>query len=392
MADSLDQAGHDSASGLAQGGIAAALDANDSPTAHARDTIAAGAGLTDPEVAAQVTAAATEVIETLQHFGARFDKASNGALRLGLEGGHRARRIVHAADHTGAEIMRALTAAVCRAPHITVWPSTRVAGLEQTAGHITALSVQRGPARTRFATNRVVLATGGIGGLFKYTTNPPTARGQGIALAARAGARIADLELLQFHSTALALDNQQLPLISEAVRGEGVALVDGQGTPILDDALATRDIVARAVWRAGTCGRDVFLATDEYGGSFSRRFPTIAARCRRLGIDPDLQPIPVRVAAHYAMGGVVVDKCGRSSVGGLWAVGEVARTGLHGANRLASNSLLEAGAYARWVANDIKSLTTEPGNARGWKVEVFPPPAPPQLAHTHSHVSLTALR
>lgn len=349
------------ASSLAQGGIAAAIDPADSTGAHALDTIRAGAGLTDPGVAHRVTAAAPNIIETLQRFGVQFDTEPDGSLRLGLEGGHCARRIIHAADHTGAEIMRALAIAVAGAEHVTVWPQTRAHRLIVSNGTVRALAIERGGEITQIATSRVVLATGGLGGLFTHTTNPLSARGQGIALAARAGARLADLEFVQFHPTALALGTGQLPLISEAVRGEGVPLIDGAGNLILDDALATRDIVARAVWRASRSGREVFLDTPRYrrginavgGSGFSTRFPTIASRCRQAGIDPDSEPIPVRVAAHYSMGGVAVDERGRTSLRGLWAAGEVARTGLHGGNRLASNSLLEAAVYAQWIANDI---------------------------------------
>lgn len=350
------------ASSLAQGGIAAAIAPGDSPQSHAHDTIAAGAGLSDPRVVERVCAKAPDVIETLRRFGVNFDQMESGELRLGLEGGHSARRIIHASDHTGAEIMRALRIAVEYSEHITVWDNTTVTDINAPTGRVESLTINRADKHMVIPATRVVLATGGLGGLFRHTTNPPGARGQGIALAARAGARITDLEFVQFHPTALDVGGHQLPLVSEAVRGEGVPLIDSAGLPILDDALSTRDIVARAVWRAGEEGREVFLATQQCRTRFSQRFPTIASRCRESGIDPDVEPIPVRVAAHYSMGGIDVDASGRSSVDGLWACGEVARTGLHGGNRLASNSLLEAGAYAHWIAQDIQA--TAPSKSR----------------------------
>lgn len=339
------------ASSLAQGGIAAAVDAQDSPQDHARDTLSAGAGLSDPLVVERVCAQAPTVIEMLRRLGVNFDETESGELRLGLEGGHGARRIIHAADHTGAEIMRALSAAVSHAEHITVWENTSVTRINAPEGHVESLSIERERKHIEIPATRVVVATGGLGGLFRHTTNPPTARGQGIALAARAGARISDLEFVQFHPTALDVGGHQLPLVSEAVRGEGVPLVDRAGDPILDDALSTRDIVARAVWRATEEGRGAFLATPQCSTRFSQRFPTITAHCRAAGIDPDKEPIPVRVAAHYSMGGIEVDASGRASIGGLWACGEVARTGLHGANRLASNSLLEGAVFGARAAD-----------------------------------------
>jgi L-aspartate oxidase len=198
-----------------------------------------------------------------------------------------------------------------------------------------------------------VIATGGIGGLYRHTTNPLGALGQGVALAARAGALLADMEFVQFHPTALDVGLDPMPLVSEAVRGEGAVLVDETGARFTDE-LQPRDQVSRAVWRHQADGHRVFLdARSALGGRFAERFPAIAARCRAAGVDPAREPIPVRPAAHYHMGGIAVDAAGRSSVAGLWACGEAAATGLHGANRLASNSLLEAAACARWVAGSV---------------------------------------
>jgi L-aspartate oxidase len=207
-------------------------------------------------------------------------------------------------------------------------------------------------------TSRVVLATGGIGGLFLHTTNPSGSIGQGLALAARAGAALVDMEFVQFHPTALDTDRHPLPLVSEAVRGEGATLIDENGARFMADVpggeLAPRDVVARAVWRHLAAGHRVYLDTrTAIGRAFPQRFPVIAAACDAAGINPATQPIPIRPAAHYHMGGVAVDCEGRSTVEGLWVCGEVAGTGLHGANRLASNSLLEAVVCAQWVADSV---------------------------------------
>ncbi|QCI67587.1 L-aspartate oxidase [Phreatobacter stygius] len=353
--------GQEASSAWAQGGLAASLGPDDSPALHAADTIAAGDGLCDAHVVERIAQGAPQAIATLARLGTGFDRGADGTVSLGLEAAHGRNRIVHAAgDGTGREIMRALVAAVGRTPSITV-----VAGLEarrllvedNTVCGVLAVGPS-GPIA--FGSGRVIVATGGIGGLFLDSTNPPGCFGQGLALAARAGAVLADLEFIQFHPTAFDGPNRPMPLISEAVRGEGAIVIDETGRRFMADQpgaeLAPRDVVARAVWRHLGEGHQVFLdARQRPGADFARRFPAIAAFCRSAGIDPALQPIPIRPAEHYHMGGIAVDGAGRTSVGGLWALGEAAATGLHGANRLASNSLTEAAVTAGWVAESVAS-------------------------------------
>jgi L-aspartate oxidase len=351
--------GTEASSAWAQGGLAASLGGDDDPALHLADTLAAGDGLCDPAIASRIVAAAPAAIEALAGRGVAFDRGPDGSLGLGLEAAHGRRRIVHAAgDGTGRELMRALTAAVRACPSITVLEGLEVRRLLVEDWGIAGVLLA-GPAEAAvLATTRVVLATGGIGGLFLETTNPAGSTGQGLALAARAGAALADLEFIQFHPTALDGPSRPMKLISEAVRGEGAVLIDETGRRFLADLpgaeLATRDAVARGVWRHLAAGHRTFLdARQALGPRFGQRFPAIAALCLEAGIDPAVQPIPIRPAAHYHMGGVAVDASGHSSVGGLWACGEVAATGLHGANRLASNSLTEAVVCAGWVAQSI---------------------------------------
>lgn len=351
--------GGNSSSELAQGGLAASLGVDDSPSLHFADTIAASDGHCNADMARSITAAAPAAVEKLVELGVRFDRTPGGALCLGLEAAHSRRRIVHAGgDATGSELIRALVAAVRRTPTITVLEGFETRRLLVDDNAVTGLIAVSLSAATTLPTARVVLATGGIGGLFVDTTNPDHSIGQGIALAARAGAILADLEFVQFHPTALAGTARPMPLISEAVRGEGAVLVDEHGRRVLGGTpgadLASRDVVARTVSRHIAAGHRVFLdASQCLGWRFAERFPAITAFCSRAGIDPTSEPIPVRPAAHYHMGGIAVDSSGRSSVDGLWACGEVACTGLHGANRLASNSLLEAMVSASWVADSV---------------------------------------
>ncbi|UVC15098.1 L-aspartate oxidase [Mesorhizobium onobrychidis] len=356
--------GADASSTWAQGGLAASLGDDDDPALHLADTLAAGDGLCDRDMASRILNAAPGAIERLAGFGVRFDRTLNGTLRLGLEAAHSRRRIVHAGgDGSGREVMRALVAAVRSTPTIEVVEGFEARRLAVEDGTIAGV-LARGPTGpVFFATGCVVLATGGIGGLFHDTTNPLASCGQGLALAARAGAVLADLEFIQFHPTALDGSNRPMTLISEAVRGEGAIIVDETGRRFLDGGLgaelAPRDIVARAVWRHLANGHLVFLDVREKpGATFAQQFPTIASACSKAGIDPARDLIPIRPAQHYHIGGVAVDLAGRTSIPGLWACGEVASTGLHGANRLASNSLTEAVVCARWVA---ESVAASPG-------------------------------
>lgn len=351
-------AGAATSSTLAQGGVAAALGADDDAARHAADTLAAGAGLVDAQVARRITADAGRVIARLRQWGAAFDVDDVGALRLGLEAAHGRHRIVHAAgDGTGRVVTAALAAAAARHPLVTIHTGTRAARLLVDASHtvVGVLAVDDRPVI--LPATATVLATGGLGGLYADTTNPLDSWGAGLALGLRAGARVRDLELVQFHPTALAVGSDPMSLVSEAVRGEGAPLVLADGSPAVPDPLAPRDVVARGVWAALAAGHTVYVdGAGVLGERFATRFPSITAACRAAGIDPTREPIPVRPAAHYHMGGLLVDELGRTDVTGLWAVGEVASTGLHGANRLASNSLLEAVSCAGSAAADITAL------------------------------------
>jgi len=351
--------GAESSSAWAQGGLAASCGRDDTPALHATDTLAAGDGLCDPDVVDQITTAAPAAIEALSRLGVRFDRDSHGALALGLEAAHSRNRIVHAnGDGTGKEIVRALADAVRRTPSIAVLEGFEARRLLITDGAVAGLLAAGKDGAAMLASDRVVIATGGIGGLFALSTNPRGCFGQGLALAARAGAALTDLEFIQFHPTALASPLRPAPLISEAVRGEGAVLVDESGHRFMANEpgaeLAPRDAVARGVWRHLAAGHKVYLdARRRPGTAFAKRFPEIAASCRAVAIDPATDLIPIEPAAHYHMGGIAVDASGRSSVPGLWACGETACTGLHGANRLASNSLIEAVICAGWVAESV---------------------------------------
>ncbi len=358
----------------AQGGIAAALDPADSPADHLRDTLIAGCGVCDTEaVTALVTEGPTRVRE-LVALGAEFDRTDDGEIALTREGGHLRDRIAHAGgDATGKEISRALIAALAAVQHdpgIEIIEHALVVDLLQDAAdrvcgvtvHVLGAGQRDGVGAIQ--ARAVVLATGGLGQIYAATTNPPVATGDGMAAALRAGAAIRDLEFVQFHPTVLWLGvgaQGQQPLISEAVRGEGAVLVDANGHRFMPDVheladLAPRDVVARAiVQRSHETGSDhVYLDARHLGADFlARRFPSIVERCRSLGFDPATQPLPVAPAQHYASGGVATDLLGRSTIAGLYACGEVACSGVHGANRLASNSLLEGLVFAHRIADDL---------------------------------------
>ncbi|HYP63164.1 MAG TPA: L-aspartate oxidase [Acidocella sp.] len=357
--------GASAASAMSQGGLAAAIGADDDVALHVADTLAAGAGLCDRAAVERIIGAGPALVEKLLRLGVRFDQNKNGGLALGLEAAHARPRILHAnGDQTGAEIMRALIELVRQTPSVTILQGTACKILVDDAG-VSGVLAQCGEEIIALPADRVLLATGGIGGLFSHTTNPAGAIGQGLMLAQDAAAELKDLEFIQFHPTALDVPGNSLPLISEAVRGEGARFIDETGAYFMQGAdLAPRDVVARGVFAHLQAGHRVFLDARPIGTRFAARFPAIAAICAQAGIDPAAQPIPVRPAAHYHMGGVAVDAAGRTSIAGLYAAGEVARTGLHGANRLASNSLLEAAicgeaAGHAMAAQDARNVTAK---------------------------------
>lgn len=363
----------------AQGGIAAALDPGDSPEAHLADTLVAGGGLCDEDAVRILVTEGPARVRELGALGARFDRDERGEIALTREGGHLADRIVHAGgDATGAEISRALIAALDAlgedpgievVEHALVLDVLTAAGDGDEPGPACGVSLhvigQGSRDGVGAALGRaVVLATGGIGQVYRSSTNPPQATGDGLAAALRAGATVSDVEFVQFHPTVLWLGTGargQLPLVSEAVRGEGALLLDINGERFMPDVhplaeLAPRDVVAHAIVRrmAETGADHVFLDIRHRDADFLReRFPTIDARLRENGIDLTTDLVPVAPAQHYHSGGVVTDLLGRSSLDGLYAVGEVACTGVHGANRLASNSLLEGLVFAARAADDV---------------------------------------
>ena len=356
----------------AQGGVAAALSPEDSPEDHLQDTLVAGVGLCDVDAVRVLCTEGPGRLRELVALGAAFDRDPSGELSLTREGGHSLDRIVHAGgDATGAEVQRALVAAVRSSPAVRVVEHALVLDLLRTADgraagvtlHVLGEGTQDGVGAVH--ARAVVLATGGMGQVFSSTTNPSVSTGDGVALALRAGAAVADLEFVQFHPTALFLgagSTGQQPLVSEAMRGEGAFLVDLDGERVLtvDDHpladLAPRDVVAKAIHRRmRERGDDHVLLDARHLGEdlLLTRFPTIVGRCREAGVDPVVEPIPVAPAAHYASGGVRTDLDGRTDVPGLYACGEVACTGVHGANRLASNSLLEGLVFAGRIGDDL---------------------------------------
>ncbi|WP_433551842.1 L-aspartate oxidase [Micromonospora zamorensis] len=384
----------------AQGGIAAVLDPTDTPAAHARDTEIAGVGLCDPAAVRVLVDEGPTRLRELIRIGAEFDRHPDGSLMLTREGGHRADRIVHAGgDATGAEVQRALHAAVQRDPWIRLVEHALVLDLLRAPGdgpdglgpacgitlHVLGEGSEDGVGA--LLARAVVLATGGMGQIFSATTNPAVSTGDGVALALRAGAAVTDVEFVQFHPTALitppgagvpGAGHAQQPLVSEALRGEGAYLVDADGKRFMVGQhelaeLAPRDVVAKGIHRVLLAsGADhVFLDARHLGGDFlAGRFPTIVASCLAIGVDPATDLIPVAPAAHYASGGVRTDLRGRTSIPGLYACGEVACTGVHGANRLASNSLLEGLVFSRRIAEDIAAGLPEqvqPADTGAWR-------------------------
>ena len=363
--------GQGASTAWAQGGIAAAVTEGDSAEAHAADTVAAGAGLVDEAIALGIAREASARIHDLLRYGVPFDRDLEGRLAVGREAAHSARRIVHVrGDMAGKAIISALTEAVRATPSIRVIEGCAAEALLTEDRAITGLQLRTvGNALAKpvmIASRVVVLATGGIGHLYAVTTNPAEASGLGLAIAARAGANIADPEFVQFHPTAIMAGRDPAPLATEALRGEGATLINEAGERFMQAQhplaeLAPRDIVARGVFAEIAAGRGAFLdARAALGARFADKFPTVFASCMAAGIDPAKQPIPVAPAAHYHMGGIAVDARGRTSLSGLWAGGEVSSTGAHGANRLASNSLLEAVVYAARIAEDIEGSTLPP--------------------------------
>ena len=358
--------GEGASSAWAQGGVAAAMDAADSAEAHAADTVRAGAGTVDAGVADQVTAEARAHILDLTALGTPFDRTADGGYVMSREAAHSYARVVRVrGDQAGAEIMRALIAEVRATPSIQVLEGVLAVGLHCEDGRVAAVDVARCdeglsvPIRLRGAA--CLLAGGGSGGLYALTTNPPRIRGQVIGMAARAGAVIADAEFVQFHPTAVASGVDPAPLATEALRGEGAVLINREGVRFMvglhpDAELAPRDIVARGVYAQTQAGLAPMLDTRAaLGARVLEEFPAVALACAQAGIDPVTHPIPVAAAAHYHMGGIETDADGRATLGGLWVCGEAASTGLHGANRLASNGLLEALVYARRCALDLEA-------------------------------------
>jgi len=344
----------------AQGGVAAAVGPGDSPESHAADTLAVAGELADPAAVGRMTAEGPRRLAQLLALGARFDRGAAGGLDLAREAAHSRARILHARDATGAEVVRTLGRALGARSGLAVFERAVALDLVVAGGRAVGVLARHGDgALVLHRARAVVLATGGLGRVFSRTTNPPEATGDGLALAWRAGARLADLEFVQFHPTALDVGADPMPLLTEALRGAGATLVTAEGRRVLADAfpegeLLPRDVVARALWSALASGRRPFLdARATVGDSFPERFPTAFAACREHGLDPRRDPIPVAPAAHYHMGGVDVDLDGRTSVPGLWAAGEVACSGVHGANRLASNSLLEALVFGARVAGSV---------------------------------------
>jgi L-aspartate oxidase len=348
----------------AQAGIAAALAEGDSPEHHAEDTIRAGAGIVDEKIAELLAREARDRVEDLLRYGVPFDKDLEGHFMLGREAAHGRNRILHVkGDTAGRAIMAALLAAVRATPSISVIEGFTARDLLLRDGHVQGVELAPvdGGQSARgllLPASAVVLATGGTGQIYAITTNPREARGEGIAIAARAGAVIADAEFVQFHPTAINVGKDPAPLATEALRGEGALLINGRGERFMravheDAELGPRDVVARAVFREVASGRGAFLDCRHLGPELAEHFPTVFASCRAAGIDPVREAIPIAPAAHYHMGGILTDPQGRSTVDGLWACGEVASTGAHGANRLASNSLLEAVVFGARVARDV---------------------------------------
>jgi L-aspartate oxidase len=361
----------------AQGGIAAAVAPGDSPEAHARDTLAAGDGICDERAVQVLVEEGPQYVRELMDWGAAFDRAPDGSLALAIEAAHSARRVLHAHDATGREIARVLWTRASALPNVRTFDHARVVDLvTDKDGRCTGVRVLYEDGTTSIARgNAVLLATGGAGHVFSETTNPPVATGDGIAMAYRIGAAVADLEFVQFHPTALKVPGQPRFLLSEALRGEGAILINHAHERFMNryesaGELAPRDRVSRAIeTEMRITGQPVYLSMAHLDPGFVHtHFPLIAHACHEAELDLARDPIPVGPAAHYVMGGVQTDLDGQTTIPGLFAAGEVACTGVHGANRLASNSLLEglvfgarAGKQMRaWKGSSTRALTATP--------------------------------
>jgi L-aspartate oxidase len=343
----------------AQGGVAAALAPDDSPQAHAADTLALADGLAVEEAVAALTLGGPEAISRLISLGVDLDRDDDGVLLLGSEEGHGASRVVHAdGDATGAEMMRALNEAVAVEGEIEMIEG-RVVDLARNSERVVGLVTAEGKQRVIYTAPAVILATGGAGRLYSLTTNPPGVSGEGVMIASRAGARLADLEFFQFHPTALDAGKDPMPLLPDTLRAEGAKLVDGSGRRFMDQyhpqaEQAPREVITRALFLQNDRGSSAYLDARLIV-NLRDRFPTMSAHAMSVGLDPTENLLPVAPAAHFHMGGIDTDTMGRTSVPGLWAVGECASTGVHGANRLAYNSLLEGLVFGARVAHDVLS-------------------------------------
>ncbi len=363
--------GRGASSAWAQAGIAAAISEGDTVEKHVADTMTAGAGIVDEKIARLMASQAADRITDLLGYGVPFDRDLEGQLAASREAAHSENRIVGVrGDMAGKAIMEALVSAVHETPSIRVLEGFVVQDIlsngKKVEGVVARDQAGTGPNKVTLKAPAIVMAAGGIGHLYAVTTNPAEARGGGIGMAARAGAVVADMEFVQFHPTAIDIGQDPAPLATEALRGHGAVLVNDAGerfmVPIHPDAeMAPRDVVARGIFAEKKAGRGAWLDCREaVGASFSEEFPTVYSSCKEVGIDPVTDLIPVVPAAHYFMGGILTDANGRSSLDGLWACGEVTSTGAHGANRLASNSLLEAVVFAARIAEDITGLMPAP--------------------------------
>ncbi len=371
------------ASAWAQGGMAVALSADDTPKLHAADTIAAGAGLVEPTMARLLAEEGPAAVRTLAALGAPFDRKPSGGFAQSLEAAHGRARVARVkGDQAGRAIMEAVSVAVMAARHIEVRTGLRLrALLQDSAGTVRGVVVEQEGVRTAITASATMLATGGTGGLYAGTTTPTELVGEGLGLAALAGARIADPEFVQFHPTAIDIPRDPVPLATEALRGEGAVLVNGSGERFMTGydprgELAPRDVVARAIHAELTAGRGTFLdAREAVGARFPEDFPAVFTACMSGGVDPRVQAIPVKPACHYHMGGIATDANGRTSLPGLFAAGECASTGVHGANRLASNSLLEGVVFGSRAGRAAAAETPTEGPCTAPSVPKLPPQA-----------------